>query len=77
MIFVGNECFRRVKPIRYGKEDLLLSDIKRLREKSNVEESIITIVRTLKRKIIDTFPEEISFYPNGKYLVINSNDANP
>ena len=77
MIFVGNECFRRVKPIIYGKEDLLLRDIKRLCEKNSIEESIITIVRTLKRKIIDTFPEEISFYPNGKYLIIYSNDTNP
>ena len=30
---------------------------------NGIEESMITIKKTLKRKIIDTFPEEISFYP--------------
>ena len=33
----------------------LLEDIKRLCEKNGIEESIITIARTLKKKIIDTF----------------------
>ena len=65
LVFVGNEYFRRVllanlKPIIYGKEALLLSDllenIKRLCEKNGIEESISTITRTLKNKIIDTFP---------------------
>ena len=45
----------------------LLEDIKRFCEYHGTEESVITITRTLKKKIIDTFPEEISFYPNGKY----------
>ena len=57
-----------MKPIVYGKETLFLSDllehIKRLCQKNGIEESIITITRTLKRKILDTFPKEISFYPN-------------
>ena len=30
----------------------------------------------MKRKIIDTFPEEISFYPNVKRLIVHSSDAN-
>ena len=25
----------------------------------------------------DTFPEEISLYPNGKYLIVQSSHANP
>ena len=44
---------------------------------NSIEESMITIKKTLKRKIIDTFPEEISFYPNGKYLVVQSSNINP
>ena len=43
----------------------LLEDIKRFCEGNGIEESRITNTRTLKRKIIDTLPEEISFYPNG------------
>ena len=74
-------CLQIKKPIIYGKEDLLLSDlledIKHFCKKNGTEESIITIVRTLRRKIIDTFPGEISFYPNGKYLIVHSNDVNP
>ena len=54
----------------YGKEAFLISDlledIKCLRQENGIEESIITITRTLKRKMIDVFPEEILLYPNGK-----------
>ena len=32
---------------------------------------------SLKRKIIETFHEEILFYPNGKYLIVYSGDVNP
>ena len=55
----------------------LLEDIKCLRQEDGIEESIITITRTLKRKMIDTFPEEISLYPHGKYLIVQSSNANP
>ena len=54
-----------------------LEDIKCLRQENGIEESIITITRTLKGKMIGTFPEEISLYPNGKYLIIQSVNANP
>ena len=60
-------CLQIKTRIMYGKETFILSDlqdIKRLCEESSIEESIITIARTLKRKIIETFPEKISFYPN-------------
>ena len=55
----------------------LLEDIKYLRQENGIEESIVTITRTLKRKMIDTFPEEISLYPHGKYLIVQSSNANP
>ena len=55
----------------------LFEDIERLCEKNGIKESIITITRTLKRKTIDTFSEEISIYQNGKYLIVLSNDVNP
>ena len=44
---------------------------------NGIEESIITVTRDLKRKMIGTFPEEISLYPNGKYLIVQSSNANP
>ena len=55
----------------------LFEDIKRLRKENGIEQSTITITRTLKRKIIDTFLKEISIYPNGKYLIVHLNDVNP
>ena len=55
----------------------LLEDIKCLRQEDGIEESIITITRTLKRKMIDTLPEEILRYPNGKYLIVQSSNAIP
>ena len=42
-----------------------------------IEKPMITITRTLKRNIIDTFPEEILFYSNGKYLIVQSSSVNP
>ena len=74
-------CLRIYKGIICGKEVFLISDlledIKCLRKENSIEESIITIIRTLKRKMIDSFHEEISLYPNGKYLTVQSSNANP
>ena len=74
-------CLQINKRIICGKEAFLISDlledIKCLRQENGIEESIITITRTLKRKMTDTFPEEISLYPNGKYLIVQSSHANP
>ena len=68
------------KLIICGKEAFLISDlledIKCLHQENGIEESIITITRTLKKEMIDTFPEEISLYPNGKYLIVPSSNAN-
>ena len=71
------------KHIICGKEALLISalpeDVKCLLQENNIEESIITTTRTLKRKIIDTFTlsNEISLYPNEKYLIVQSSNSNP
>ena len=74
-------CLQINKRIICGKEAFLISDlledIKCLRQENGIEESIITITRTLKRKMIDTFPEEISLHPNGKYLTVQSSNVNP
>lgn len=64
-----------------GKEAFLLSelleDFKHLCGENCVEEPVITNTGTFKRKTIDTFTEEISFYPNRKYLIVHSSDINP
>ena len=52
-------------------------NISNVSEENGIEESIVTINKTLKRKIIDTFPEEISVYPSGKYLIVHSSNKNP
>ena len=74
-------CLQINKRIICGKEAFLISDlledIKCLRQENGIEESITTITRTLKRKMIDTFPEEISLYPNGEYLIVQLSNANP
>ena len=39
-------------------------------------EPIISNTRTLKRKIIDKFSDDISFYPKDKYLIVPSSNVN-
>ena len=56
---------------------LLSETIFYVSEENGIEESVISINKTLKRKIIDTFPEETSFYPNGKYLIVPSSNIKP
>ena len=74
-------CLQIEKSIICRKEAFfrsdLLEDIKRVCEWNGFEEFIITITKTLKSKIIDTFLKEISFYPNVEYLTVHSVDANP
>ena len=71
----------RLKNIFYMERKLFSSvsylNISNVSEKKGIEESIILINKTLKRKIIHTFPEQISFYPNGKYLIVQSSNINP
>ena len=47
----------------------LVEDIKRLSELSGLTE--------LKRRIIDKFSDEISFYTKDKYLKVHSSGINP
>ena len=37
----------------------------------------ITNTKELKRKLISQFPEELSFFPNGKYVIVHACDINP
>ena len=55
----------------------LLKDIKRLSELDGLMEPIISNTRTLKRRIIDKFSDDISIYPKDKYLIVHSSDVNP
>ena len=52
-------------------------NISTVSKENGIEASIITVNKTLKRKIINTFPEELLFYPNGKYLIVQSSSINP
>ena len=74
-------CLQIDKRIICRKEAFLISDlleyIKCLRQENGIEESIIRTTKTLKRKMIDTFSEENPLYPNGKYLIVQSSNANP
>ena len=40
-------------------------------------EPIISNTRTLKRKIIDRFSDNISVYPEEKYLIVHSSNIDP
>ena len=77
----SKSCLQINKGVPCGKEAFLVSDlledIKCLRQENGIEESIITITRTLKRKMIDTFPEKNLHYPNGEYLIVQPSNANP
>ena len=55
----------------------LLKDIKRLSELNGLTEPIFSNTRTLKRRIIDKFSDDISFYINDKYLIVHSSNAKP
>ena len=63
-----------------GKEAFLISDllddIKCLRQENRIEKIITAVTRTLKRKIIDTFPKEISqfsfLHVVGKIIVLKN-----
>ena len=52
-------------------------NISTVSKENRIEESINTVNKTLKRKILDTFPEELLFYLNGKYLIVQSSSINP
>ena len=70
-----------MKRILHEKDAFLLSDvledIKRLSKLNELTEPIISNIRTLKRRIIDKFSDDISFHPKDKYLIVHSSDSNP
>ena len=74
-------CLWINKRIICGKEAFLISDlleyINCLRQENGVEESTITITRTLKRKMMHTFPEAISVLRIGKCFIVQSSNVNP
>ena len=69
-----------MKRILHEEDAFLLSDvledIKRLSKLNELAEPIISNIRTLKRRIIDKFSDDISFYPKDKYLIVHSSDIN-
>ena len=55
----------------------LLDDIKRLSIENVLDHALITNTRTLKRKIAERFPDDISYYNKGKCLIVHCSDMNP
>ena len=68
------------KRIIHEKDAFLLSDLlknmKHLSELSGLTEPFISNTRTLKRRIIEKFSDDISFHPKDKYLTVPSRDVN-
>ena len=77
----SKSCLQINKGVTCGKEAFIISDlledIKCLRQENGIEVSIITSTRILKRKMIDAFTlsKEISLYPNGKCLIVQSSNV--
>ena len=54
-----------------------LLDIKNITMEYGREIPPITNTENLKRRLISQFPEELSFFPNGKYVIVHASDINP
>ena len=52
-------------------------DITLISEEQGLEDAPITRTRSLKRRIVDKFGEDVSFFPNGKYLIVHASGINP
>ena len=69
------------KHVIHQKEPFLISDlldeIKRLSTENGLDDALITNTRTLKRKIAERFPDDISYYNKGKCLIVHCSDMNP
>ena len=50
----------------------LLMDIKMISEEQGLSEPLFGNTSTLKRKIIERFPDEIDFFPQGRYLIVHA-----
>ena len=55
----------------------LLHDFMRMSEEEGFETPIIDKSWTLKMRIIERFPEDISFYPSGRNCLVHSSQMNP
>ena len=48
-----------------------------LGEEQCLNEPPISHTSNLKRKLQEIFPEDLSFFPKGKYMLVHSADMNP
>ena len=70
----------RIKVIRDKCAYLLnefLEDIKILSEENGLQEPVIKNTTTLKRKILEKYGDDISFFPKGKFLLVHASDMDP
>ena len=54
----------------------LLEDLKDICE-DNGSENVLPHTSTLKKRLAKEFPEELGFYPVGRYVIVHSSDMNP
>ena len=55
----------------------LLNDIKRLSNENGLEDALIGNTCTLKSKIAERFPDDMSYYSKSKYLIVHCSDMIP
>ena len=55
----------------------LLEDVKVLSDEEGLPCPPISHTSTLKRRLIKEFNEALSFFPNGKFLLVHSSGVNP
>ena len=55
----------------------LLMDVKHLSAEQDLETSAILHTSSLKIHLLKEFPDELAFFPSGKYLLVHPTDINP
>ena len=55
----------------------LLKDAKHLSAEQDLETSVILHTSSLKIHLLKEFPDEMAFFPSGKYLLVHPTDINP
>ena len=48
-----------------------------MREENGLHDPVIVNTTTLKRKILEKYGDDISFFPKGKFLLVHASDMNP
>ena len=66
--------------IVHQKNGYLLSEL--LKDYQNIcdeddSEPLISETRSLKRRLLTEFPEELGFYPTGRQVIVHATDMNP